>query len=95
MLGMTLAYLMSMDTCLSKYKESFCFGKAVGGVVLYREYAHCRVLHFSRGVGEFVSIVCTMFYLTTMVYDLKVMRQILIDNDFLSDNEKLGIEDTA
>lgn len=76
-----------------KYTQdrSVCCGAFIV-VVLLRKYDHCPILHPIRGFGEvmkdgwdegqFVAVVCTMFYLTTMVYDLKMMGSILnIDFD--------------
>ena len=40
---------------------------------------------------QFLAVVSTMFYLTTMVYDLKLMRSILIEKADLSNS--VGIYD--
>lgn len=81
------SHMMTMEECLLNYDEDFCFRiklteKRSQDLVMLRQYNHCPILHPIRGYGEFVAVVCTMFYLITMVYDLKMMASVLnIDID--------------
>lgn len=85
-----VAYTMRMDQCLLEFSETYCFSIqrkereycACDCVSTYscidvtlRQYDHCRVLHFVRGLGEFIAVIATMYYLTTIVYDVKQMQR--------------------
>ncbi|KAK8815646.1 hypothetical protein WA538_004771, partial [Blastocystis sp. DL] len=80
------SFMLPMDRCLKQYSDDFCFAKQVKvwgsrNVVMLRQYYHCPKLHFFRGLGEFISVVSSMFFLTTMVYDIKNIRSLLEQTD--------------